>query len=468
MRKKFYIFSLSAVLLGVTGCATGQQSNFNVILDSNPAVESTQKDTTEILTPTPSVSLVETDTSQKADIDQKQTITVTNGLCEVLEQKDASLQAGYNSFNRMLSNDIELGFSGQSVFCVDESTGVVYFVNQGKGQDYYLYRLKDGEAKLAVAMPVKEIYTYQGSVYFMIDSYDMYELGELHNGDIYCYTPADGTVQLVYEAGSMENSLDHRLTVNEKGIYFSYYTIKEDGYYKYHYYYLPFGANEPIEDTEMTTWKGSDEYVFNYSLDEEYKSTLLLQSRTVQEDGTRETIQPSNRRIRFCVKGDYLYSAERTYISRLNLKTGEETKYDFHDVLQETLGEEIALDGTVIGIDIDDPNTGYRLIESFTVTETDIWVSISTDWYGRYNFETQEVSYGYLSKDNAIDEIGMTHLRIKEFYTDGKDVHVACFSREEAERVWLLNQPAWFARIPDVVEQSWTGDNVIVVEPLVK
>ena len=214
MRKNFYIFSLSAVLLGVTGCATGQ-SNFNVILDSNPAVESTGKDTTPILTPTPSVSLVETDN------DQKQTITVTNGLCEVLEQKDASLQASYNSFNRMLSTDIELGFSGQSVFCVDESTGVVYFVNQGKGQDYYLYRLKDGEAKLAVAMPVKEIYTYQGSVYFMINSYDMYELGELHNGDIYCYTPADGTVQLVYEAGAVENSLDHRLTVNEKGIYFS-------------------------------------------------------------------------------------------------------------------------------------------------------------------------------------------------------------------------------------------------------
>ena len=70
-------------------------------------------------------------------------------------------------------------------------------------------------------MSVKEIYTYQGSVYFMVNNYDMYELGELHNGDIYCYTPADGTVQLVYEAGAVENSLDHRLTVNEKGIYFS-------------------------------------------------------------------------------------------------------------------------------------------------------------------------------------------------------------------------------------------------------
>ena len=91
----------------------------------------------------------------------------------------------------------EEGFSGTgtSLFCIDEKTGVIYFVNQGK--DCFLYRMKEGEVTLAVAMPVKDIYPYDGSIYFMIDDYDKYELQGIHNGDIYCYTPASGTVELV-------------------------------------------------------------------------------------------------------------------------------------------------------------------------------------------------------------------------------------------------------------------------------
>ena len=404
---------------------------------------------------------------EEIDTDENKTITVTNGLCEVLEQKDASLQASYNSFNRMLSMDVELGFSGQSIFCVDESTGVIYFVNQGKGRDNYLYRLKDGETKLAVAMPVKEIYTYQGVVYFMIHNYDMYELGELHNGDIYCYTPVDGMVKLVYEAGAIENSQDHRLTVNEKGIYFSYGAQEETGY-KYYYYHLPFGVSEPIEDTEMTVWKGWNDYVFNYIIDgvgESRGYSSILQSRAVQEDGTREIIETPNKTYRFCVQGDYLYFAEKTYISRLNLKTGEETKYDFYNMLQEVVGKKTE-NGITTGIDLE--NDIVRVIESFTVTETDIWISICTTQWGRFNFETQEISYGYLSKDDNLDEIAKNYLRIKELYTDGKDVYMACFSREETEQVWILQQPAWFARIPDEVETNRVGSKAIIVEGLVE
>ena len=456
MRKKFYVFLLSVTVLGIAGC-NAKQSTSNVTPTVTKAVESQKKEPTK--TPTPSVE------------ETNKTITVTNGLCEVLEQKDASLQASYNSFNRMLAiSDVELGLAGQSIFCVDESTGVIYFANQGKERDNYLYRLKDGEAKLAVAMPMKEIYTYQGAVYFMIHNYDIYELGELHNGDIYCYTPADGMVKLVYEVGAIENSEDHRLTVNEKGIYFCY-GVQEEAGYKYHYYHLPFGESEPIEDTEMTVWKGWDDYVFNYIVDESWNYSAILQSRAVQEDGTREIIETPNKVYRFCVQGDYLYSAERTYISRLNLKTGEETKYDFYNMLQEVVGKKTE-NGMTTGIDL--KNDPVRVIESFTVTETDIWISINTDYLGRFNFETQEVSYVYLSKDDNLDEIAKTHLKIKELYTDGKDAYVACFSREVDEKgnlqqlVWTLQQPAWFARITDVVETSWTGDKAIIVEGLVE
>ena len=430
MRKKFYGLLFSLVMLGSVGCAT--------------------EGTTSNITPTPTKA--SSSAFLKKEEKEKIKITKVDGLCEQLEQVDASSQAEYNAFNRMLSGDSELGFSGQSDFCIDETTGVVYFANKAK--DSYLYRLKDGEVELAVAMPVKQIYTYQGSVYFMIESYsdmiagyDKYELGEFHNGDIYCYTPADGTVKLIYEAGAMENSKDHRLTVNEKGIYFSY-TIGEKYIGIPKFYYLPFGESEPIHDAETTTWKGWENYVFTYSSDD-----LVLESRTVQEDGTREIKELSNRQIRFCVRGDYLYSAERTYISCLNLKTGEEIKYDFLEILQKE-HEQSEID-----------NKGYRLIEWFTVTETDIWAGSAMVLY-RLNLETNELSCCRLCKDT---EATNSFYIMTGLYTDGKELYVSCFSVEEDKRVWSLEQPAYFARVcTDTVEQLYGYYDVMMLEVLVE
>ncbi len=475
MRKRFYCFLLSFTVLGMVGCATEpSNSNITPTLTTEVKKNDTTPTSTPIVenegTPTPTVkneannnmnTPTPTKTSSSAFLKkeekEKQTITKTDGLCEVLEQVDASLQAEYNIFNRKLSGDMELSLSGLSDFCIDETTGVIYFVNKGK--DYYLYRLKDGEAKLAVAMPVKQIYTYQGSVYFMIENYDMimgydgYELGEFHNGDIYCYTPASGTVELIYEAGAIENSDDHRLTVNEKGIYFSYAVGKEFDIV-HQFYHLPFGASEPIEDTEMTTWKGWDNYVFDYF--SEASNNLVLQSRTIQEDGTRERLETSNRKIRFCVRGDYLYSAERTYISCLNLKTGEETKYDFLEMWQSAAEHHLE--------SLED-NSGVRVIESFTVTETDIWVTGFGTILGRLNLETGELSYSYICKENKAES--SPYYIIQELYTDGKQLYVTCLSHTEEQRAWTWEQPAYFARIQtDTVEKHVFGSDIMMLEVL--
>ena len=459
MRKKISIFLLSFLLVGAIGCAT-ESSNSNITITptitiSSSVVENEEKDAKEM--PTSTIKNETNDSTQtpiptKAsssvfltiDTKQKEMITKTDGLCEQLEQIDASVQASYNSFNRMLSTDSELFLSGQSLFCIDESTGVIYFVNYGK--DYYLYRLKDGEVKLAVAMPIKQIYTYQGAVYFMIDSYDIYELGEIHSGDIYCYTPANGTVELIYEAGAIENSQDHRLTVNEEGIYFSY-TTEEEKINKKNFYYLPFGESEPIEDTKMTTWKGWDNYVFDMS------NEWVLASRTKQEDGTRETIPLSNRKIRFCVKGDYLYSAERTYVSCLNLKTGEETKYDFLEAIQENTDQYTI-----------EQEMGNRIIESFTVTETDIWITTNGQILYRLDLQTKELSYCKTCKDkNAISSC----YTIQELYTDGKQLYALCASSEEVRsKGW---EYGYFARInTDIVEKNYFDNEVMLLEVLVE
>ena len=470
MRKKFYGLLFSLVMLGSIGCATeGTTSN----ITQTPVVEgatitpiiaieekdkvTTEQETTKNETNTEAPTKASSSAFLKKEEKEKITITKTDGLCEQLEQVDASMQAEYNIFNRKLSGDLELSLSGLSEFCIDETTGVVYFVNKGK--DYYLYRLKDGEAKLAVAMPVKQIYTYQGSVYFMIENYDMiagfdgYELGEFHNGDIYCYTPATGAVELIYETGAIENSDDHRLIVNEKGIYFSY-AVGEEFDIVHQFYHLPFGASEPIEDTEMTTWKGWNHYVFDYF--SEASNNLVLQSRTIQEDGTRERLETSNRKIRFCVRGDYLYSAERTYISCLNLKTGEEIKYDFLEMWKDAASPHL---------DSLEPNSGVRVIETFTVTETDIWVTGFGMILGRLNLETGELSYSRICKENKAEP--SPYYIIQELYTDGKQLYVTCLSPKEEKRVWTWEQPAYFARIQtDTVEKNVFGEDIMLLEVL--
>ena len=150
------------------------------------------------------------------------------------------------------------------------------------------------------------------------------------------------------------------------------------------------------------------------------------------------------------MRGDYLYSAERTYISCLNLKTGEETKYDFLEIIQDFA------DQTMI------EDIGYRLIESFTVTETDIWITAFGTILGRLNLETNEVSYSRICKDKDIEQ---PFYEIKELYTEGKELYVTCCSFEERR-----DKVAYFAHIQtDIVEKTLlTNTDVMILEILVE
>ena len=81
------------------------------------------------------------------------------GLKEILEPKEVPLV----EIKNVLNNKIE------SVFYIDEMTGVVYFVNFNK--DWHIYRMKDGEAEKAVPLPANNLCMYDGSLYFMIEFY---------------------------------------------------------------------------------------------------------------------------------------------------------------------------------------------------------------------------------------------------------------------------------------------------------
>ena len=396
MKKWYFYLCVGAVVLGMIGCATEGNST-----------DKTPTPTVEIIEEEPIITQVaifqkREDKSFKEENSIKKVITKTEGLCEVLEQLEpleSSYQ--YNSFNRMAS-------SGDSLFCLDESTGVIYFVNQTK--DNFLYRIKDGEVALAVAMPVKEIYPYGGSIYFMVDSYNKYELQGMQSGDIYCYTPASGVVELVYAAGSIENSEWHELSVAESGVYFGYRVKVRKGeregetVYSMNSYQIPFGEIEPVLDEKFMTISGWKDYYFVRN----DKGKIALVSRTLDTDGNREELELPLSPYCYCAVEDILYCAEKTSISCTNLETGEITYYDFVEAMKKM----------EINLEIEQ---GKRMIRWFTMTEDAIWVVTDYNIY-RMDLESGEVTYGALSHNNKL-------YIINTLYTDGKEIYGAYYER---------------------------------------
>ena len=386
MKKQKYIWlGISMIVLGMTGC--------------------TVKDSPATLTPTPTEKIREV-VFQKSEevVTSEKTITKIDGLCEILEETN-NKGTIYNSFHRMINVEGEDGFlgTGTSLFCIDEKTGAIYFVNQGK--DCFLYRMKEGEVALAVAMPVKDIYPYEGSIYFMIDDYDKYELQGIHNGDIYCYTPASGAVELVYASDVIEGFVKCKLYVEESGIYFRY--VKDNGivekddkeYQKLKYldYYLPFGEKEPVEDTKQMVQKGWGDYFFEYS------SKWELVGRTPNEDGTRETLEIPELRGTFCVVGDVLYSREGTKIVCTNLKTGERTEYDFLEGIRKAIGEEI-LEQRI-----------ENAIERFVMTEDALWILLGSSLCCM-DLQSGEISVGNIRHNDSF-------YTLIDLYTDGTELY---------------------------------------------
>ena len=387
MKKQRYVcLGISMILLGMAGCAA--------------------KDNQTVLTPTPTETIREVVFEKGKDVvvSSKEIITKTDGLCEKLEETN-NRETMYNSFNRMINVEGEDGFSGTgtSLFCIDEKTGVIYFVNQGK--DCFLYRMKEGEVALAVAMPVKDIYPYEGSIYFMIEDYDKYELQGMHNGDIYCYTPASGAVELVYATDVIEDFRHGNLYVEESGIYFRYVKkdgtgVEEDKELKYLNYYLPFGEKEPVEDTKQMVQKGWGNYFFNYS--SEWKWELV--HRTPNEDGIRETLEIPEMRGAFCMVGDVLYFKEKGTVFATNLKTGERTEYDFFEEIKENTGEEIF------------EQSIKNAIDTFVITEDALWILVFGSGLYRMDLQTGEILVGHIQyKDSSY--------LIIDLYTDGTKLY---------------------------------------------
>ena len=312
-----------------------------------------------------------------SETEQKQ----NENFIEIFGQRKDSNETKYNQFHRMLTN--ELG-ARESLFCVDGATGISYFVNQGK--DYYLYQLKDGKADLKLQMPVKELFTYGGLVYFMIEDYDIYELTKLREGDIYCYNPSNSEIQLVHEAGLIKDAQNYKLKVDETGVYFSYSIEEEETSEMKYYYHLPF------DDNKYMTEEGWGNYRFSYMPE------LVLISRT---EGEKDVRNLSMNPFRYCVVEDSLYSVElgSAVLSCLDLETGEKIEYDFSEVVGQ--GKE---------------GVKEVILQSFLVMEQDIWVAGVLELY-HMDIESQKATC-YKLVDGEGKQCGLEAL-----YTDGKQLY---------------------------------------------
>ena len=369
-------------------------------------------------------------TTEKAD--------ASDVLAEELEQTEVEGLEYYNAANRIRRTDIDK--DQNSLFCIDPETGVVYFVNQN--QDNYIYRLKDGEAELAVPMPARDLYLWDGTLYFMVDDYDSYRLKDMKEGDIYAYTPADGALAYVYSIGDVmgefaadvEITNQQKMVADETGIHFvgnidTVMGTRDGKVYQrklINRYFLPFGTGEVQKVEEDRIGTGWGEYKFSITVftDEDAMQWLTLRPR--QESGVKVAdyirVLPISHMFWYFVMEDTLYTLHDAGLFITNLTTMEQKVYNSSAWQKELLE---------IQYEIDRIERNIAPFSTFTVTENDFWVLDKRNYLIRFNRETEKVIYYHLSGEKTAS--------IDTLYTDGRTIYavtsrgVARLMTEEAD-----------------------------------
>ncbi len=342
------------------------------------------------------------------------------GKQEELVKSESAGWEKYNAVNRMMVSDTEK--NQNSLFCIGGETGIIYFVNQK--QDYYIYRLKDGQAELAVEIPAKELYFQGDTLYFMVDDYDRYQLKNMEEGDIYSYTPATGEIKLIYPAGSMisEENLGlyaglkdqlQKMTVDETGIHFiggleaiQIKTGDEKGAIaiKQKCYHLAFGEEEPVLVEENSVSAGWRDYNILFTkTNGEYCIALVPKNK--EENSENIVIQYASHTAQCCVLDDVLYIADDKEITATNLVTMEKRSYDVTSVITEKINSSL--------------ESLLKAEYFFSITQDDFWILIP-DYYKIIQINRQ-------TGESRCYELTVKE-KMTDLYTDGMFVYVATVS----------------------------------------
>lgn len=415
MRKKLMIVALM-VIFYVSGCgqnATGEEQ-------PKPTL------------PSPGGSLFETQPGvEKIDLSGGG----QSGFLEDPAPLDVATKNPYKAKEYLELNHMEeLGMIERDMgFCVDETTGDIYFVNLGK--DGYIYRSKERKTELVVELPAKELCMWNGTLYFMLEPYDKYELVGGKKGDIYAYCPAKGTVTLVYEAGTLLSENGQRLCCDEFGLYFSEVKIEMVNGYPVateKFYHLPYGASEPVKDTEESTFPGWGEYRLNYvSLSSgEFDYVLVHRSKKVDK-----IIDLGIENLDSCwIVGDELYYSTGLIVGIKNLVTGEIEEFDFSPAIAE--------EGSLYYA-----KELLKRLERFTRTDDYIFAT-DGNFFLKYDTESSEITGGLLPK------------YISALYTTGNEIYARCqtgeivriMTEQEIKPATEENLFAWTIEVEALVE----------------
>lgn len=296
------------------------------------------------------------------------------------------------------------GEKNQVLLCKDPVYNIVYYVNYGN--DYYIYRLKDGKSELVVELPARRLFCVEGKLYFILDTYQIYTPEDMEQGNIFCYDPLSGkvtkiidkqaTTMLVYEDGiyySIETSgkdLGNGMHIVNRVLYFySFSTGKSESIdklytslYKWKDYYITTDVVEVEEGDELYDIYGQDEMITRAV---GVKLETLDMSKSI-----KLPIEPQSEN--YSIVGNKIYSI---------LHNDEILIYDI-----EAMGtEEIQL--------------AFQCTDDFTIFNGLIYISQNML---QINPETGVQSK--ISSEN-VDEV------IYELYTDGDNLYGVCGSKND-------------------------------------
>lgn len=147
--------------------------------------------------------------------------------------------------------------------CQDVQYDILYYVNYGA--DYFIYACKDGKTEKIADIPAKRLFCRDGKLYFMAESYGLYSLEGIKDGNILQYDPVTGQISVVV------NEQASSMIVYQDGIYYSKdekYEIGNDSFAvdrSLAYYSFADGSItglESLSGSERTLYRCGDDFIF--------------------------------------------------------------------------------------------------------------------------------------------------------------------------------------------------------------
>ena len=260
MGKKKFLFATILLILCIciSSCSKVEETN----TDLNAKNESVEGKIEEIIQDEVSENdeTILTDVS-KVLAGNGETIALKNGIRDETLEAVGADQTNYGNLEVNIK-----GENNQVLLCKDPVYNIVYYVNYG--EDYFIYRIKDGKSELVVELPAKRLFCRDGKLYFMLEGYKIYEFDGMESGNILCYQPITGEITVI----SKEKA--KMMCVYGDGIYYyvdtngdkmgeTNYTVSR----KFYYYSFEKEVNSDIETNLFSTYKWRD-YFWGYQLKE--------------------------------------------------------------------------------------------------------------------------------------------------------------------------------------------------------